>query len=153
MGCSSAKKIREHFKGTPAETDVATALDGLTSIRPRLSGLMQEHFEWQIIDKACAVAELMTGATLADRFLEWPDTRVRLANLFDLAPTKPWAVMLQKQIGNLEAAEAAHDEIRFERAFDAFRIVARDRFLDVDTQLLERSGHLATVAPALAKLV
>ena len=59
---------------------------------------MQEHFEWQIIDKACAVAELMPGATLADRFLEWPDTRGRLANLFDLAPTKPWAVMLQKQI-------------------------------------------------------
>lgn len=61
--------------------------------------------------------------------------------------------MLQKQIKNLEAAEVAHDATRFERAFDSFRIVARDRFMEVDTQLLEQSGHLATVAPALANLV
>jgi hypothetical protein len=146
-------KIREHFSGTPAETDVATALEGLAALRPRLSGLMQEHYEWQIIDKAIGVAELIPGSTLADRFLEWADTQTRLKNLMELAPNEPWAEMLRKLIWSLEAAEAGHDQSRFDRAFDSFRIVARDRFIEVDDMLLRRSGHLATVAPVLDKLL
>ena len=47
---------------------------------------MQEHYEWQIIDKAIGVAGLIPGSTLADRFLEWPDTQKRLRNLLELAP-------------------------------------------------------------------
>jgi len=147
------KRISAEFEGKPNESDLATALQGLAAIRPRLGGLMEEHFEWQIIDKAFAVAELMTGSTLEERFPEWNDTRTRLENLIDLAPTKPWSMMLQKQIQNLQSAESTHDAAKFARAFDAFRVVARDRFLDVDTQLLERSGHLATLAPVLSKLV
>lgn len=146
-------KIREHFAGTSAEADVATALEGLAALRPRLSGLMQEHYEWQIIDKAIGVAELFPGSTLADRFLEWPDTYTRLRNLMELAPNEPWAEMLKKLIGALETAEAARDGARFERAFETFRIVARDRFIEVDDMLLRRSGHLATVAPVLDKLL
>ena len=145
--------IRDQLRGTPDEADLQAALDGLASLHPRLDGLMQEHFEWQIIDKSFAVAEMMPGTSLAERFPDWADAHTRLANLIGLAPTKLWSVMLQKQIKNLEAAETAHDTTRFERVFDSFRIVARDRFMEVDTQLLEQSGHLATVAPALANLV
>jgi hypothetical protein len=146
-------KIREHFAGTPAEADVTTALEGLAALRPRLSGLMQEHYEWQIIDKAIGVAGLITGATLADRFLEWSDTQTRLKNLIELAPGEPWAEMLKKLMWSLEAAEASGDSVKFDRAFDSFRIVARDRFIEVDDMLLRRSGHLATVAPVLDKLL
>jgi hypothetical protein len=146
-------KIREHFAGTDAEADVATALEGLAALRPRLSGLMQEHYEWQIIDKAIGVAELIPGSTLADRFLEWPDTHTRLRNLLELASNEPWAQMLKKLIGSLEAADAARDEAKFERAFESFRIVTRDRFIEVDDMLLKRSGHLATVAPVLDMLL
>lgn len=146
-------KIREHFAGTPAETGVTTALEGLAALRPRLSGLMQEHYEWQIIDKAIGVAELIPGSTLADRFLEWTDTHTRLRNLLELAPNEPWAEMLKRLICSLETAEAGHDQGRFDRAFDSFRIVARDRFIEVDDMLLRQSGHLATVAPVLDKLL
>ena len=146
-------KIREHFAGTPAESDVTTALEGLAALRPRLSGLMQEHYEWQIIDKAIGVAGLIPGSTLADRFLEWPDTQKRLRNLLELAPNEPWAEMLKRYIWSLEAAEASRDQAKFDRDFDSFRIVARDRFIEVDEMLLKRSGHLATVAPVLDKLL
>jgi hypothetical protein len=146
-------KIREHFAGSPAEADVTTALEGLAALRPRLSGLMQEHYEWQIIDKAIGVAGLIPGSTLADRFLEWPDTQKRLRNLLELAPNEPWAEMLKRYIWSLESAEANRDQAKFDRDFDSLRIVARDRFIEVDDMLLKRSGHLATVAPVLDKLL
>ena len=58
-----------------------------------------------------------------------------------------------KRLQLLEEAGANGDTARFGRAFGTFRIVARDRFTDVDTELLNQSRHLADVAPALDKLV
>jgi hypothetical protein len=88
------KKIREQFKNDAAEQELTTAIEGLSTMQPRLAGLVQEHTEWQIIDKAVAIAEVMDGSTIEDRFLEWSDTHRRLEALFDLAPNKPWAEML-----------------------------------------------------------
>lgn len=78
--------IRDQLRGTADEADLQSALDGLASLHPRLDGLMQEHFEWQIIDKAFAVAEMMPGTTLTERFPDWTDAHTRLANLIGLAP-------------------------------------------------------------------
>jgi Effector-associated domain 1 len=147
------KKIREQFKNDPAEQELTTAIEGLTTMQPRLAGLVQEHTEWQIIDKAVAIAEVMDGSTIEDRFLEWSDTHRRLETLFDLAPNKPWADMLKGLIKRMEAAGAARDAVKFEIAFESFCSVANQRFVNVDKQLLERSGHIATVAPILARLL
>jgi hypothetical protein len=145
--------ILPHLTGTDADAEVRAARDGLTELRPRLDGLMQEHYEWQVLDKTFSIAEVLPGNTLADRFPGWENTHKQLENLFDLSPKKPWAVMLRKQVEELEKAGQAGDTARFARAFGTFRIVARDRFMDVDTELLNQSGYLADVAPALDKVV
>jgi hypothetical protein len=53
----------------------------------------------------------------------------------------------------METAGAAGDAKKFEIAFESFCSVANQRFVNVDKQLLERSGHIATVAPILARLL
>ena len=145
-------KIREHFAGTPAETDVTIALEGLAALRPRLSGLMQEHYEWQIIDKAIGVAGLIPGSTLADRFLEWPDTHP--------AP-EPVGTGRRTSVGRdaQEGSSVARNRrgrprpVQVRSCLRLLRIVARARFFEVDDMLLRQSGSLATVAPVLDKLL
>jgi hypothetical protein len=150
---AALKKIRDQFKETPAEADLTTAIDGLATIHPRIGGLVAQHSEWQIIDKAVAVAEVMDGKSIDDRFLEWADTKARLENLFDLAPNALWANMLKKRIEQMESAGAAHDAAQFGRAFESFCSTAIERFVSVDKELLDRTGSIATVAPILARLV
>lgn len=141
----------------PAQV-LTAARDALAAIRPRLDGLIEEHFEWQVLDGWFAVAELLTGGRLADRFPGWGDggdgdVRQRLGRLFDLAPGKAWALALKLQIGRLEAAEVAGDGDAFARHLGTFRTLARDRFMAVDAELLSRSAELAAVAPDLNNLV
>ena len=45
--------------------------------------------------------------------------------------------MLKRYIWSLEAAEASRDQGEFDSDFDSFRIVARDRFIEVDEMLLK----------------
>jgi len=169
-GLVEALQLLEPVIGDSA-AEVRSALEGLSLLRPRLDGLMREHFEWQVLDRAFSLAEHLPGSTLTERFPEWddtvseasaksptepqrfPGTQSRLLNLFDLSQTKTWAEMLRKQIVELQAAGAAGNATRFERAFDTFRVVARDRFVDVDTELLDQSRSLAEMAPALTKLL
>ncbi|MCI0702147.1 MAG: effector-associated domain EAD1-containing protein [Planctomycetia bacterium] len=150
---SALEEIRDQLIGTPAEGEIKSALEGLKVLRPRLDGLMQEHYEWQVLDKSFRVAEVLPGCTLANRFPGWELTHTRLKALFTLCPEELWVVMLQEQIQEMEQAGKAGDPGRFERAFDTFRVVARDHFMDVDTELLNRSAELAQVAPALNTLV
>src|SRR5205085_3303167 len=112
-------------------------------------------------DKAFAVAEVIPGGTLEERFPGWPDVHARLKGLFTLVPKKEpgprgeqdWAEMLGGLIAEMGSAGAAGDQNLFEQKFDTFRIVARDRFMDVDTELLNVSRHLAEVAAPLDNLL
>ena len=119
----------------------------------RLSGLVEEHTEWQIIDRAITAAREWPEFTIHERFLEWSDTYSRLEALFKLSPNSSWVDCLKQQIDKMEKAGAKGDRTRFESAFDMFRTASLNRFVDVDKQLLERSRTVATVAPLLAQLV
>jgi hypothetical protein len=122
-------------------------------MQPRQSGLVEEHTEWQIIDRAITAAKEWPEFTIQERFLEWSDTYSRLEALFKLSPNSSWVDCLKQQIDKMEKAGAQGDHTRFESAFDMFRTASLNRFVDVDKQLLERSRTVATVAPILAQLV
>jgi Effector-associated domain 1 len=133
---------------------VRAGRDGLLALRPRLDGLMQEHYEWQILEKAFVAAETQPGDTPQERFLVWDDVRGRLAQLCQISPDKEWARLLTNLPQELEqAGAAANNKDEFERKFDTFRTVARERFVDVDTELLNQSTYLADVASPLDQLL
>ena len=156
---TAMKEICAHLDAANVPTatisarQVRAGLDGLMALRPRLNGLMEEHFEWQILDKAFVVAETQPGDRLEDRFLFWDDVRDRLVRLCQISPDKEWARLLTSLPQELEQAGTTGNADEFERKFDTFRTVARERFVDVDTELLNQSTNLADVATPLDLLL
>jgi hypothetical protein len=154
------REIRNTLDRSPAGGDGSLpvrefreGLEGLQALEPRLAGLVQEHYEWQWLDKEFAVADSQQADTAEDRFPRWADLRTRLARLCDLSPEKDWAKELSALAIELEAAGAAPDRLQFDNKYIKFRTVASDRFFNVDAELLELSAQLSDMVTPLDHLL
>jgi Effector-associated domain 1 len=139
--------------GDAALRQVRAGLGGLRGLQPRLAGLVQEHFAWQWLDKEITAAWSLPGASPEECFPFWDDVRTRVAQLCAVSPEKDWSVMLSRLVPEMEAAGAARDPLLLKQKFGTFRTVARDRFFDVDVELLRLSGQLARVGESLDLLL
>jgi hypothetical protein len=133
--------------------EFAEGLRVLQVLRPRLGGLVGEHFEWQWLDTQFSVAESQPGDTPEDRFPLWEDFRVRLLRMCGISPDKDWARSLGSLVPELEAAAAGHDATLFRRKLYRFRAIALDRFIDVDRELLALSTQLSQFGDPLDHLL
>jgi hypothetical protein len=152
------QKIRDRLRevpggGGPQAQRFEAGLTALLLLQPRLGGLVEEHFEWQWLDKEFTAADTLPGATPEDRFPRWPTFRVRLLRLCDLSAEKEWARELTALLGDLEQAGAARDAIQFGRRYNKFRTVAADRFFNLDAEMRDLSEQLAQVADPLNQLL
>jgi hypothetical protein len=122
----------------------------LEALRPRLAGLVEEHYEWQWLDKEFTAADALPGRSAAEKFPRWEKVRDRLRRLCDLARDQPWARQLAPLTG---AVEAQTDPVPFGRTFNKFRDLAAERFFRVDQELRDLSEELVEVAKPLGVLV
>lgn len=134
-------------------TQVRAGLDGLRGLQPRLAGLVQEHFAWQWLDKEFAAAEAQPGGTAEERFALWDDVRTRLLHLCAVSPQRDWSQQLTRLTDELQQAGKAGTPDLFGRKFETFLTIARDRFFEVDVELLKLSGQLARVGESLDQLL
>jgi len=132
---------------------VQAGLAGLRGLQPRLAGLVQEHFAWQWLDKEVTAASSLPGSSPDECFPFWNDVRTALEKLCSVSPENDWSIMLSRLVPEMEAAGAARDLVLFKQKFGTFRTVARDRFFDVDVELLRLSGQLARVGESLDLLL
>jgi len=139
--------------GAAASDDFAAGLQGLQLVQPRLGGLVEEHFEWQWLDKELAAADTLPGVTPQERFPRWSVFQDRLLALCGLSPAKDWSVQLTALLRSLAEVGAAGDSIQFGRRYNKFRTVAADRFFNVDAELSDLSSQLAQIAQPLDQLL
>ncbi len=154
------REVRDHLNRVPSSSGEAlpigqyqSGLDGLLLVQPRLAGLVEEHFEWQWLDKEFMAADALPGVTPQQRFPRWLAFRARLLKLCDLSTEKAWAKDLAALIAALETAGASGDAVQFARRYNKFRTVAADRFFNVDAELSDLSGQLTQVAQPLDQLL
>ncbi|AMV25228.1 hypothetical protein VT84_12585 [Gemmata sp. SH-PL17] len=143
--------LRQIIGGLPGSThQLIKGLQSLQALDPRLQGLIQEHCEWQRLDREFAAAADLPGVTLGETFPHWPRVRGGVMRLCDLAREQPWAVQLRQTVDVLEATT---DSVAFRRTFQKFRDLAGEQFYVVDQEMHRLSGHLVEVAQPLAHLL
>lgn len=147
------RQIADHLTGAGAVAMIDQFLAGLRDLQalnPRLQGLVEEHYEWQWLDKEFNAAEDLPGHTLAEKFPRWDRIRQRLRRLCDLAPKRDWAVQLRQ---TADVIEVTADPVQFRRTFYKLRDLAADRFYDIDQEMRELSERLVNVAGPLNTLL
>jgi hypothetical protein len=153
---AAMRALSEHLDRTAAADGASVPVDAfragladLQRLQPRLAGLVCEHYEWQWLDKEFVAAEALPGRTAADKFPYWELVRDRLVKLCDLSRGQAWADQLVELATALEAEGAAGDALRFGRTFNKFRVVAAERFFQIDKELRELSEELVAVTGPL----
>jgi hypothetical protein len=139
--------------GSLPAADFHIGLRSLLLLQPRLAGLVEEHFAWQLLEKEFTAADTRTAVTPEERFPRWADFKKRLLRLCDLAEAKDWSRGLRELIGQLEEAARAGDARQFGRRYNTFHTLASDRFFNVDDELLDLSEQLPTIGQPLDQLL
>tara|TARA_R110002111_G_scaffold164386_3_gene230595 strand:- start:58209 stop:60134 length:1926 start_codon:yes stop_codon:yes gene_type:complete len=121
---------------------IKQGLDGLQSLQPFLNGLIIEHSAWQWIDKEITFAEKNTGNTVQERFSSWEQTCRELQALCSENKEQPWAISLTLLMDELSQTDNTENELLFGQRFVDFISIAKFRFLQVDSDLLQLADQI-----------
>ena len=130
-----------------------SARDALTMLRPQLEGLVVEHGEWQVLNKALAGVEVNPGYRPEEKVNRWPRVKKRLEALCRAFQAAAWAGELLAEIVKWEQATAAGEADRGEVAANEVYASAANRFFDVDQDLLKLCGQLTEIGSPIESLL
>jgi hypothetical protein len=155
------REIDNHLRRSPTGAgsdlrlleEIRSSLDSLVVFQARLDGLVNEHFEWQWLDKELAAADILPGATPEERFPRWDAFRQRLLGLCGLSPEEEWSRNLATLLEALQQAGKAGAAAQFERRYATLRLLASNCFFDRSTQILDLSDQIAQIVLPLEELL
>jgi len=125
----------------------------LSIIRPRLSGLVAEHNEWQRLDRDLAGIESNPGYRPTEKIPRWQRVKERLLALCDACQAEEWAQRISTNIGQWETAATGNDNLACDLAADSLRGRSMNRFFDVDDEVLDLCNRLTELAQPLGTLL
>jgi hypothetical protein len=137
----------------PAASQVKAAHGALTTLRPRLEGLIAEHGEWQVLNKALAGVETNPGFRPEEKVNRWARVKERIAGLCRAFQAAPWSGELINEIAKWEEAAAAGQSDQGEVAAGQVYASASNRFFDVDQDLLKLCGQLTDIGNPIEVLL
>ena len=132
---------------------VKSARDALTILRPQLEGLIAEHGEWQVLNKALAGVEVNPGYRPEEKVSRWARVKKRLEALCGAFQAAAWAGELLAGIAKWEQAATAGEADRGEVAANEVYASAANRFFDVDQDLLRLCGQLTEIGSPIESLL
>jgi hypothetical protein len=158
--CSATIDLCDHLSqiasSTPVDFPVQELQVGLRlllRLEPRLTGLVEEYFEWQWVDKECVLADTFPGRSPADRFPRWDSFRNRLQRLCSVAGGKVWANTLAGGLKELAEVWDSAKPALFDPQYNRFRGMIVSHFLSLSGQLYFLIEQLTQVALPLNKLL
>jgi hypothetical protein len=156
--CDAISELCDGLSGIASETsvpfpvkDLQAEVRSLLLLEPRLSGLVKEYFEWQWVDKECAMADNLRGRAPAERF-RWELFYERVRGLCQGGNGRLWASTLAGSLEELQQAYAG-DAAQFDDRYNRFRGMVVSHFLSLGGQLYDLIEQLAQMASPLAQLL
>jgi len=130
----------------------------IVRLRYRLEGLVEEHSEWQWLDKELQAAALSQKYRPEARIPRWQEFEGRITALCDLAPTEPWSIEIKDRMRLWMEAASARKPKEAEKAvgettFLEFSDACSYRFFKVDTELKDLSTQVTDVGAQLSTLL
>ena len=149
--------VRQWSGGNGAASSTASrvkaARDALTALRPRLEGLIAEHGEWQVLNKALAGVDTNPGYRPEEKVNRWAKVKERLAALCRAFQAASWSGELMEEVRKWEQAAAAGLADQGEVAAGQVYASAANRFFDVDQDLLKLCGQLTDIGSPIEDLL
>lgn len=139
--------------GRPASpAAVLLGRDALSLVRPQVVGRVNEHNEWQWLNKELAGIESNQGHRPTDKVLRWEAVRETLLGLCHTFGSEPWATDLLAGVERWEREAAAGNVAAAEAAAGTVHECAKERFFDVDQELLGLCDRLDYISAPLRAL-
>jgi hypothetical protein len=158
-----AKYIQDTADPQDATSQQITGdLTALGLLQPQLVDLVDQHFEWQWVDKELGGAEKLfydkRGPTAKMPKKKWPQFRARFIQLCDRHPQDVWSKELKDRLLLWEQSSLSSPPTRDEidasdSAFDEFHSACEMRFFEVDDELNALCGRLTELAMPLNSLL
>ncbi|UPT88418.1 hypothetical protein HAP41_0000004595 [Bradyrhizobium barranii subsp. apii] len=137
-------------------------LTAFSMLQPQLVDLVDQHFEWQWVDKELAGAANLfydkQGPAAKMPKKKWPQFKARFIQLCDKHPQDGWSKELKDRLLLWEqttlSSPPTSDEVEAsESAFDEFHSASEMRFFEVDDELNALCSRLTELAMPLNSLL
>ncbi len=152
----SLREIRNalrQFNVASAEIEqLENGLDELELLDQRLSSLVDEHDQWQDVQRILGRIDDLMAHDLTELEFSWPDLNSRVTALCS-AHEGQWVERFAQDATHLHQALAAKNPARVHRYFQRYRQRAGNRFFQVDTQLKELCNELRKVGELLSSIL
>lgn len=123
-------------------------VSALGRLRATLAQAVESHSHWQSLDVELRRVNAVLVHDLDDLIFTWPDVR-RLSTTLRGDGGESWAIALGREEEELDKALAAQNPALVRRHFYRFRRQTGLRFYQVDAELRQLCGELATIAKPL----
>jgi hypothetical protein len=125
----------------------------LKALRAEFSRRVEEHQDWQSLDRVFSLAENSREFEPKKKVKQWSIVSQRLDLLCNLFPDEVWYGELQEWRKVWEQAAEAGEREAALASFDTLRTLASQRFFDVDAELKALCDRLNEIAISLEALL
>jgi len=127
-------------------------VDALASLCQALTGHVQDHDSWQVIDLELRRIEAAMQQDMMELEMSWPALKDMTEPLYS-GVADEWAKALKADAAALDEAIAEDNPAKTRRYFWRFRRRAGDRFYRVDTELKDLCGDLREIGEPLTSVM
>jgi len=127
-------------------------IDELRTLSAQLAQLVDEHDQWQAVQRVLGRIEDMLVYDLSELEFSWPDLSQRVTALCSRY-TGEWVTLFLQDRDQVQAALGAQNPVRIRSYFQRYRQRAGNRFFQIDTELKELCTELRKVGESLVSIL
>ncbi len=131
---------------------LASGIDELRTFSAQLALLVDEHDQWQEVQRVLGRIEDMLVYDLSELEFSWPDLSQQVTTLCNRY-TGDWVTLFLQDSEQLQLALGAQNPVRIRSYFQRYRQRAGNRFFQLDTELNELCTELRQVGESLASIL
>lgn len=133
-------------------TQFEQGVDALRGLNTRLAVLVEDHDNWQAVERILSRIEDVMVYDLNELALSWPDVQSKIDQLCR-DNREEWANLLQQDSAEVSNAITGQNPSLIQRYFRRFRQRAGNRFYQVDIMLKDLCEELRNVGNPLASVL
>ena len=153
---ASLRAIHEALRPLGVEStrlrQLASGIEELRTFGAQLALLVDEHDQWQEVQRVLGRIEDMLVYDLSELEFSWPDLNRQVTTLCNRY-TGDWVTLFLQDSDQLQQALGTQNPVRIRSYFQRYRQRAGNRFFQLDTELKDLCTELRKVGESLASIL
>lgn len=153
---ASLRAIHEALRPLGVEStrlrQLASGIEELRTFGAQLALLVDEHDQWQEVQRVLGRIEDMLVYDLSELEFSWPDLNRQVTTLCNRY-TGNWVTLFLQDSDQLQQALGTQNPVRIRSYFQRYRQRAGNRFFQLDTELKDLCTELRKVGESLASIL